>query len=182
MRSVPGSTRRGALQRSLCLLPCRKLVTGALPLLMDLDRQPVPERWNSDEEDKVSDEEFPELSGPFRAERGDPASQDLHPPQSSPLPPGVLGISLRPRSASGPEDGTARTRCQPGHTGDRPPPTPPQPQAPPCWEWHFAQISQRPAPSARGLPAEPRLHPTPRPGPHRLPPGAGAGHEQAQGT
>ncbi|XP_006774330.1 PREDICTED: leucine-rich repeat-containing protein 46 [Myotis davidii] len=48
----------------------RKQVTGALPLLMDLDRQPVSERWNSDEEDKASDEEFPELSGPFRAERG----------------------------------------------------------------------------------------------------------------
>ncbi|XP_070250213.1 leucine-rich repeat-containing protein 46 isoform X1 [Myotis yumanensis] len=48
----------------------RKLVTGALPLLMDLDRQPVSERWDSDEEDKASDEEFPELSGPFRAERG----------------------------------------------------------------------------------------------------------------
>ncbi|XP_008151989.2 leucine-rich repeat-containing protein 46 [Eptesicus fuscus] len=48
----------------------RQLVTGALPLLMDLDRQPVSERWNSDEEDKASDEEFPELSGPFRTERG----------------------------------------------------------------------------------------------------------------
>ncbi|XP_036317330.1 leucine-rich repeat-containing protein 46 [Pipistrellus kuhlii] len=48
----------------------RKRVTGALPLLMDLDGQPVSERWNSDEEDKASDEEFPELSSPFCAERG----------------------------------------------------------------------------------------------------------------
>lgn len=38
---------------------------------MDLDRQPVLERWNSDEEDKASDEEFPELSGPFCSERGE---------------------------------------------------------------------------------------------------------------
>lgn len=46
---------------------------GALPLLLDLDKQPVLERWTSDEEDKASDEEeeFPELSGPFRSERGD---------------------------------------------------------------------------------------------------------------
>ncbi|KAM8816608.1 LOW QUALITY PROTEIN: leucine-rich repeat-containing protein 46 [Rhynchonycteris naso] len=48
----------------------RELVTGALPLLMDLDRQPVSERWNSDGEDEASEEEFPELSGPFRSERG----------------------------------------------------------------------------------------------------------------
>ncbi|XP_039729628.1 leucine-rich repeat-containing protein 46 isoform X1 [Pteropus medius] len=48
----------------------RELVTRALPLLLDLDRQPVSERWNSDEEDEASDEEFPELSGPFCSERG----------------------------------------------------------------------------------------------------------------
>ncbi|XP_057391167.1 LOW QUALITY PROTEIN: leucine-rich repeat-containing protein 46 [Balaenoptera acutorostrata] len=51
----------------------RKLVTEALPLLLDLDRQPVAERWTSDEEDKASsneDEEFPELRGPFCSERG----------------------------------------------------------------------------------------------------------------
>lgn len=48
----------------------RELVIGALPLLMDLDRQPVSERWDSDEEGKASDEEFPELSGPFCSERG----------------------------------------------------------------------------------------------------------------
>nr|KAF6416326.1 leucine rich repeat containing 46 [Molossus molossus] len=48
----------------------RELVTGALPLLMDLDKQPVLERWDSDDEDKASDEEFPELSGPFCSERG----------------------------------------------------------------------------------------------------------------
>uniref|UniRef100_A0A2K6F4V8 Leucine-rich repeat-containing protein 46 n=1 Tax=Propithecus coquereli TaxID=379532 RepID=A0A2K6F4V8_PROCO len=51
----------------------RELVTEALPLLLDLDRQPVLERWASDEEDEASgeeDEEFPELSGPFCSERG----------------------------------------------------------------------------------------------------------------
>nr|KAF6416323.1 leucine rich repeat containing 46 [Molossus molossus] len=37
---------------------------------MDLDKQPVLERWDSDDEDKASDEEFPELSGPFCSERG----------------------------------------------------------------------------------------------------------------
>ncbi|XP_045841756.1 leucine-rich repeat-containing protein 46 isoform X2 [Meles meles] len=44
----------------------RELVTEALPLLLDLDKQPVLERWASDEEEKASDdeeEEFPELSG-----------------------------------------------------------------------------------------------------------------------
>ncbi|XP_059938416.1 leucine-rich repeat-containing protein 46 [Mesoplodon densirostris] len=51
----------------------RKLVTEALPLLLDLDGQPVAERWTSDEEDEASsdeDEEFPELRGPFCSERG----------------------------------------------------------------------------------------------------------------
>ncbi|XP_059989600.1 leucine-rich repeat-containing protein 46 isoform X2 [Lagenorhynchus albirostris] len=51
----------------------RRLVTEALPLLLDLDGQPVAERWTSDEEDKASsneDEEFPELRGPFCSERG----------------------------------------------------------------------------------------------------------------
>ncbi|XP_058532046.1 leucine-rich repeat-containing protein 46 isoform X1 [Ochotona princeps] len=45
----------------------RELVTKALPLLLDLDGQPVSERWNSDEEQASGDEdeEFPELSGPF---------------------------------------------------------------------------------------------------------------------
>ncbi|XP_059989599.1 leucine-rich repeat-containing protein 46 isoform X1 [Lagenorhynchus albirostris] len=67
----------------------RRLVTEALPLLLDLDGQPVAERWTSDEEDKASsneDEEFPELRGPFCSERGDPAFQGLQPPQSTPLP------------------------------------------------------------------------------------------------
>lgn len=73
LRILPGSTPRSAFQHSLCFLPCRELVTRALPLLLDLDRQPVSERWNSDEEDEASDEEFPELSGPFCSERGDPA-------------------------------------------------------------------------------------------------------------
>ncbi|XP_045344541.1 leucine-rich repeat-containing protein 46 isoform X2 [Leopardus geoffroyi] len=44
----------------------RERVTEALPLLLDLDKQPVLERWVSDEEDKDSsdeNEEFPELSG-----------------------------------------------------------------------------------------------------------------------
>ncbi|KAF3816834.1 hypothetical protein GH733_014182 [Mirounga leonina] len=54
--------------------PCRELVTEALPLLLDLDKQPVLERWTSDEEEKASgdeeEEEFPELSGPFCTERG----------------------------------------------------------------------------------------------------------------
>ncbi|KAL2765167.1 leucine-rich repeat-containing protein 46, partial [Daubentonia madagascariensis] len=51
----------------------RELVTEALPLLLDLDRQPVLERWASDEEDEAlgdEDEEFPELIGPFCSERG----------------------------------------------------------------------------------------------------------------
>ncbi|XP_053425059.1 leucine-rich repeat-containing protein 46 [Nycticebus coucang] len=51
----------------------REMVKEALPLLLDLDRQPVLERWASDEEDEPSgseDEEFAELSGPFCSERG----------------------------------------------------------------------------------------------------------------
>ncbi|XP_064127242.1 leucine-rich repeat-containing protein 46 isoform X1 [Loxodonta africana] len=50
----------------------RERVIGALPLLLDLDRQPVQERWASDEETASGDddEEFPELSGPFYSERG----------------------------------------------------------------------------------------------------------------
>nr|XP_011723706.1 leucine-rich repeat-containing protein 46 [Macaca nemestrina] len=49
----------------------RELVIEALPLLLDLDGQPVMERWISDEEDEASsEEEFPELSGPFCSERG----------------------------------------------------------------------------------------------------------------
>nr|XP_012307313.1 leucine-rich repeat-containing protein 46 isoform X1 [Aotus nancymaae] len=49
----------------------RELVTEALPLLLDLDGQPVLERWISDEEDEASnDDEFPELSGPFCSEQG----------------------------------------------------------------------------------------------------------------
>ncbi|KAM6163604.1 leucine-rich repeat-containing protein 46 [Rhynchocyon petersi] len=54
----------------------REQVTGALPLLLDLDGKPVPERWASDEEEKTSSdedddhEEFPELSGPFCSEQG----------------------------------------------------------------------------------------------------------------
>ncbi|XP_040605524.1 leucine-rich repeat-containing protein 46 isoform X2 [Mesocricetus auratus] len=63
---------------NLCGNPCtnkngyRKMVIGALPLLLDLDKQPILERWTSDEEDKSSDEEeeFPEMNGPFCAERG----------------------------------------------------------------------------------------------------------------
>ncbi|XP_067571842.1 leucine-rich repeat-containing protein 46 isoform X4 [Pseudorca crassidens] len=67
----------------------RRLVTEALPLLLDLDGQPVAERWTSDEEDQASsneDEEFPELRGPFCSERGDPAFQGSQHPQSTPLP------------------------------------------------------------------------------------------------
>ncbi|XP_008836476.1 leucine-rich repeat-containing protein 46 [Nannospalax galili] len=60
----------------------RKMVIRALPLLLDLDKQPVLERWTSDEEDKASDdeEEFPELSGPFCSERGffKDLEQELH--------------------------------------------------------------------------------------------------------
>lgn len=50
----------------------REMVIEALPLLLDLDGQPVSERWTSDEEDKASDDndEFPELNGPFCSERG----------------------------------------------------------------------------------------------------------------
>nr|XP_002719170.2 leucine-rich repeat-containing protein 46 [Oryctolagus cuniculus] len=50
----------------------RERVTEALPLLLDLDGQPVLERWTSDEERASGDEdeEFPELSGPFCSERG----------------------------------------------------------------------------------------------------------------
>lgn len=73
---------------NLCGNPCtnkdgyRKMVIGALPLLLDLDKQPILERWTSDEEDKSSDdeEEFPELNGPFCAERGffKDLEQELH--------------------------------------------------------------------------------------------------------
>lgn len=80
---LPGAAPRGALQRSLCFLPYRGRVTGALPLLLDLDRQPVLERWDSGEEDGASEEEFPELYGPFRSEQGDPVPQAWQPPQST---------------------------------------------------------------------------------------------------
>ncbi|XP_028611005.1 leucine-rich repeat-containing protein 46 [Grammomys surdaster] len=73
---------------NLCGNPCtnqdgyRKMVIGALPLLLDLDKQPILERWTSDDEDKSSDEEeeFPELNGPFCAERGffKDLEQELH--------------------------------------------------------------------------------------------------------
>lgn len=60
---------------------------GALPLLLDLDKQPILERWTSDEEDKSSDEEeeFPELNGPFCAERGD-CLHTLQSPQARTAP------------------------------------------------------------------------------------------------
>ncbi|XP_004633922.2 leucine-rich repeat-containing protein 46 [Octodon degus] len=50
----------------------REMVIAALPLLLDLDKQPVAERWTSDEEDQASEgeDELPELSGPFCSERG----------------------------------------------------------------------------------------------------------------
>ncbi|XP_030743948.2 leucine-rich repeat-containing protein 46 [Echinops telfairi] len=55
----------------------RKLVIRGLPLLLDLDQQPVQERWVSDEEgagasggEDDDDDEYPELSGPFCSERG----------------------------------------------------------------------------------------------------------------
>lgn len=47
----PSSTLRGALLKPLLFPPHRKLLTEALPLLLDLDGQPVAERWTSDEED-----------------------------------------------------------------------------------------------------------------------------------
>ena len=59
------------------------MLTEALPLLLDLDGQPVAERWTSDEEDTAlsdEDEEFPELRGPFCSERGDPAFQRVQLP------------------------------------------------------------------------------------------------------
>lgn len=64
------------------------MVIGALPLLLDLDGQPVSERWTSDEEDKASDDdnEFPELRGPFCSERGNTVFHGLQPPQSPPCP------------------------------------------------------------------------------------------------
>lgn len=67
---------------------------GALPLLLDLDKQPILERWTSDEEDKSSDEEeeFPELTGPFCTERGD-NFHSLQSPQAHPAP-GDWGSSL----------------------------------------------------------------------------------------
>ncbi|XP_047614082.1 leucine-rich repeat-containing protein 46 isoform X2 [Phacochoerus africanus] len=61
------------IENLACVPSLRKLVTEALPLLLDLDGQPVSERWTSDEEDEASsdeDKEFPELKGPFCSERG----------------------------------------------------------------------------------------------------------------
>ncbi|KAB1265206.1 Leucine-rich repeat-containing protein 46 [Camelus dromedarius] len=69
----------------------RERVVEALPLLLYLDGQPVLERWTSDEEDKASsdeDEEFPELSGPFCSERGDPAFKACSLPRVHPCPAG----------------------------------------------------------------------------------------------
>ncbi|XP_021095639.1 leucine-rich repeat-containing protein 46 isoform X2 [Heterocephalus glaber] len=50
----------------------REMVTAALPLLLDLDKQPVAERWTSEEEDQASgdEDEFLGLNGPFCSERG----------------------------------------------------------------------------------------------------------------
>lgn len=67
---------------------------GALPLLLDLDKQPIMERWTSDEEeDKSSDEEeFPELNGPFCADRGDYSPKPAASPGSHcPKGPGGMG-------------------------------------------------------------------------------------------
>ena len=169
---LPGSTPRGALQRSLCFLPCREQVTGALPLLLDLDRQPVLERWDSGEEDGASDEEFPELHGPFRSEQGDPALQGLQPPQSVPLPRGVPGeAEAAVMSGKWPQaqvsiwaTGEQYSQGQGSAWAHRGLALPTQPQAPPCYEWQSAQVSQRPcSPSAQGWPpyTEPRLHPAP---------------------
>ncbi|XP_059126700.1 leucine-rich repeat-containing protein 46 [Peromyscus eremicus] len=53
----------------------RKMVIGALPLLLDLDKQPILERWTSEDDDDdqesldEEEEEFPELNGPFCTER-----------------------------------------------------------------------------------------------------------------
>ncbi|XP_047403431.1 leucine-rich repeat-containing protein 46 isoform X2 [Sciurus carolinensis] len=60
------------IENLACIPSLRETVIAALPLLLDLDGQPVSERWISDEEDKASDDddEFPELSGPFCSERG----------------------------------------------------------------------------------------------------------------
>lgn len=136
------------------------------------------ERWISDEEDEASsDEEFPELSGPFCSERGDPAFQGFQLPQSPPLPCGTRG-KLRWQWRLG--------------------------RGAPSSDQHLGQskVSVR-DPSLRLLPKRdgrgqpetslssgtlllsPELHPpcTLHPlAPHRLPQGAGAGAEQAQGA
>lgn len=146
-------------------------MTEALPLLLDLDGQPVAERWISDEEDKASsneDEEFPELRGPFCSEQGDPAFQGLQPPQSTPLP--ALWDLGEAKTAVVSGD-VVPGPDQSGHAGDLFPPHPIL------------------GSSSLGMVGEslfllsPGLH-LPRTvlAPHRLPQGAGAGDEQAPGA
>ncbi|XP_029784220.1 leucine-rich repeat-containing protein 46 isoform X2 [Suricata suricatta] len=76
----------------------RELVTKALPLLLDLDKQPVSERWASDEEDKDSsdeDEEFPELSG-FLKELEQEVSRHMEHRQQAALTEHLLRMETKP--------------------------------------------------------------------------------------
>lgn len=77
-------------------LLCREQVTKALPLLLDLDGQPVSERWTSDEEQASGDEdeEFPELSGPFCSDQGDHDSCHVPCVDTPPIPRDPLALAL----------------------------------------------------------------------------------------
>uniref|UniRef100_A0A667I6J0 Leucine-rich repeat-containing protein 46 n=1 Tax=Lynx canadensis TaxID=61383 RepID=A0A667I6J0_LYNCA len=123
----------------------RELVTEALPLLLDLDKQPVLERWASDEEDKDSsdeDEEFPELSGPFCTERGfleelkQEMSRHKELRQQAALTEHLLRMGTKPALTDlpscpgGPRLGTAVLLSLP-RRGRRHPPSPPPCHMPP---------------------------------------------------
>ncbi|XP_047701797.1 leucine-rich repeat-containing protein 46 isoform X2 [Prionailurus viverrinus] len=109
----------------------RELVTEALPLLLDLDKQPVLERWVSDEEDKDSsdeDEEFPELSG-FLEELKQEMSRHKELRQQAALTEHLLRMGTKPALTDLPQlPGGAPTRDgSPSVTPTQRKETPPKP-------------------------------------------------------
>ncbi|XP_062071782.1 leucine-rich repeat-containing protein 46 isoform X2 [Lepus europaeus] len=102
----------------------RERVTEALPLLLDLDGQPVLERWTSDEERASGDEdEFPELSGPFCSERGMAGGQSLPGPHRLPQGAGAGAEQPQGAQAAGSPDRA------PAEDGDKARPRQPAPAA-----------------------------------------------------